>query len=184
MSTGLPLPRLVAERASRGCTIPTESIRDGCVTLLFSGAIRKGQEPEKDCRGACLESNLYSSILVCWIMDLLSSQACQSMKGLISMVLSRVACAKMMLGGCSLGELPASFLATALDILGVDLRGTFFLDPRGAGKLAAPPQTRPELKQRLPWFFCEMPRFRTQECRVEFYTCSKTMCVPSKIAEF
>ena len=38
----------------------------------------------------------------------------------------------LMLGGCSLGELPANFLAMALDALGLDFRGTFFLDPRGA----------------------------------------------------
>ncbi|CAE7200337.1 unnamed protein product [Symbiodinium natans] len=90
----------------------------------------------------------------------------------------------LMLGGCSLGELPANFLAMALDALGLDFRGTFFLDPRGAGKLVTPPRTRHEKKQRMPWrFFREMPRFRTRQRNVEFYTCSKTIQMLSKISE-
>ena len=47
-----------------------------------------------------------------------------------------------------------------------------------------PPRTRHEKKQRMPWrFFREMPRFRTRQRNVEFYTCSKTIQMLSKISE-
>ncbi|CAE7670029.1 unnamed protein product [Symbiodinium sp. CCMP2456] len=48
------------------------------------------------------------------------------------------ACSCMILGGWSLGALPASMLQQLLQACGIDIRGFFTLDARGPGILSSP----------------------------------------------